>query len=140
MTVKNGITRRKQRYICRECGNIFVEGDKRTNDGVIAKKAMCTILYSIGKASFNRLAHIFDTWPSLIYRWIAEAGAKLPQTESSGDIKEMTFDEMLHFVGSKKTSYGSSKPLIVAHGELWPGCSATVILQRLDDSTTKLNI
>jgi transposase-like protein len=42
--VKNGITRRKQRYICRECGRIFVEGDNRTNDGVIAKKAMCTIL------------------------------------------------------------------------------------------------
>jgi len=48
------------------------------------------------------LAHIFDTWPSLIYRWIVEAGAKLPQTEISGEIKEMTFDEMWHFVGSKK--------------------------------------
>ena len=48
------------------------------------------------------LAHIFDTWPSLIHRWIAEAEAKLPQTEISGEIKEMTFDEMWHFVGSKK--------------------------------------
>jgi len=29
----------------------------------------------------------------------------------------------------KKTNVGSSKPLIVAHGELWPGFSAVVILQ-----------
>jgi hypothetical protein len=30
----------------------------------------------------------------LIYRWIVEAGAKLPETEISGEIKEMEFDEM----------------------------------------------
>jgi transposase-like protein len=137
--VKNGIIRRKQRYICRECGHIFTEGDKRTNDGIIAKKAMCTILYLLGKASFNMLAHVFDTWPSLIYRWIVEAGTKLPDTEVSGEIKEMEFDEMAAFVGSKKTSFGSSKPLIVAHGELWPGCLGIVILQPSADSTTKSN-
>ncbi|MDR2202885.1 MAG: hypothetical protein LBE76_00985 [Nitrososphaerota archaeon] len=67
-TVKNGIIRKKkkQRYICRECEHIFTEGDKRTNDGVIAKKDMCTILYSLGKASFNMIAHIFDTWLSIV--------------------------------------------------------------------------
>jgi transposase-like protein len=47
--VKNGMTRGKQRYRCNECGRIFVEGDTRTNDGVIAKKAMYTRLYSLGK-------------------------------------------------------------------------------------------
>jgi hypothetical protein len=48
------------------------------------------------------LAHIFDTWPSLIYRWIVEAGVKLPELEICGEIREMKFDEMWHFVGSKK--------------------------------------
>jgi len=56
--VKNGIIRKKQRYICRECGHIFVEGDQRTNEGVIAKKAMCTLLCSLGKASYTMLAKI----------------------------------------------------------------------------------
>jgi len=134
------MTREKQRYKCQECGYNFVEGDKRTNDKVAAKKAMCTILYSLSKASFNMLAHIFDTWPSLTYRWIAEAGAKLSEPKVSGEIKEMEFDEMWHFIGSKKTSFGSSKPLTVAHGELWPGCSAIVILQPSKDSIEKLNI
>ena len=135
--VKNGITRGKQRYKCKECGYNFVIGDDRTNEKIAAKKAMCVILYSLGKASYNMLAHIFDTWPSLVYRWIAEAGAKLPEQEISGEIKQMEFDEMWHFIGDKKTNFGSSRPLTVAHGELWPGCSAVVILQHSSDFTTK---
>ena len=135
--VRNGIVRGKQRYRCKECGYNFVEGDGRTNEKIAAKKAMCVIFYSLGKASYNMLAHIFDTWPSLVYRWIKEASAKLPEQEIAGEIRQMEFDEMWHFIGSKKTSFGSSKPLTVAHGELWPGCSAVVILQPLGDSTTK---
>ena len=135
--VKNGTTRVKQRYKCKECGYNFVVGDNRTNERTAAKKAMCVVFYSLGKASYNMLAHIFDTWPSLVYRWIVEAGARLPEQEISGEIEEMEFDEMWHFIGSKKTSFGSSKPLTVAHGELWPGYSAIVILQRSDDSTKK---
>jgi len=112
-------------------------GDNRTNERIAAKKAMCVILYSLGKGSYNMLAKIFNTWPSLIYRWITEAGVKLPAQEVSGAIREMEFDEMHHFINSKKTSFGLSKPLTVAHGELWPGCSAVVILQLSEDSMTK---
>jgi len=50
---------------------------------------MCTLLYSLGKVSFNMLAHIFDTWPSLVYRWIVQAGAKMPKEEIPGEICEM---------------------------------------------------
>jgi len=35
----------------------------------------------------------------------------------------------------KKTGFGSSKPLTVAHGEPWPGCSAVVILRLSGGST-----
>jgi hypothetical protein len=83
------------------------------------------------------LAKIFKTSPSLTYRWVVEAGARLPDQEISGNIAEMEFDEMWHFIGSKKTSFGSSKLLTVAHGELWPGYSAIVILQPSEDSITK---
>ena len=136
-TVKSGKVRGKQRYKCKECGYHFVEGDGRTNEKIAAKKAMCVLLYSLSKASFNGLARIFDSWPSLVYRWIVEAGAKLPDEEISGDIREMEFDEMWHFVGSKKEKYGSSKRLIVADGELLPGFSVVVILKPLDGSTTR---
>ena len=139
IAVKNGIIRGKQRYKCKSCGYNFVAGDGRTNEKIAAKKAMCVILYSLGKASYNMLAHIFDTWPSLVYRWIAEAGIKLTEQEIAGEIKQMEFDEMWHFIQAKKTNFGSSKPLTVAHGELWPGCSVIVMLQLSEGSITKLS-
>ena len=83
------------------------------------------------------LAKIFNTSPSLTYRWVVEAGRRLPEQEIPGDIMQMEFDEMWHFVKSKKTSFGSSRPLTVAAGELWPGCSVVVILQPSSDSITK---
>jgi len=131
-TVKNGKVREKQRFRCKGCGFNFILGDARTNEKIAAKKAMLVLLYALGKASFNLLARIFDTWPSQVYRWVVQAGLSLPEHEISGTIKEMEFDEMWHFIGSKKTNVGSSKPLIVAEGELWPGCSAIVILRPSD--------
>ena len=137
--IKRGKARGKQRYKCKECGYHFVEGDARTNEKIAAKKAMCVILYSLGKASFRMLAKIFNTSPSLVYRWIVEAGCKLPEPEVYSEIKHMEFDEMWHFIKSKKTNFGSSRPLTVAAGEPWPGCSVVVILQPSDDYTTKSN-
>lgn len=107
--VKNGKVRGKQRYRCKECGYNFVEGDARTNEKIQAKKAMCVLQYGLGKGSYNMLAKIYHTWPSLIYRWVKEAGEQLPEPEISEDIKEIEFDEMWHFIGQKKTKSGSSK-------------------------------
>ena len=136
-SVKNGKVRGKVRYKCKECGLNFVEGDGRVNESLVVKKALAVILYSLSKASFNMLGKIFGHSPSLLYRWIVEEMAKLPEPEVPGDIKEMEFDEMWHFIGSKKTNSGSSRRWIVAQGELLPGWPAVVMLQRLDGSTTR---
>ena len=135
--IKSGKANGKQRYHCKGCGYHFVEGDARTNEKIAAKKALCVIFYSLGKGSFRMLAKIFKTHPSLVYRWIVEAGAKLPYPNVANDIQHMEFDEMWHFIRSKKTNVGSSKPLTVVSGEPWPGCWAAVMLQHLDDSMTK---
>jgi len=135
--VKNGKVRDKARYKCKKCGLNFVEGDGRVNELLVVKKALAVILYSLGKASFNMLGKIFGHSPSLLYRWIVEEMAKLPEPAIPGDIKEMEFDEMWHFIGSKKTNSGSSKRWIVAQGELLPGWSAVVMLQRSGGSTTR---
>ena len=134
---KSGKVNGKQRYKCKECNYHFVEGDARTNDKIAAKKALCVIFYSLGKGSFRMLAKIFGTHPSLVYRWIVEAGALLPEPQVTDDIKHMEFDEMWHFIKAKKTNFGSSRPLTVVSGELWHGCWALVALQHSDDFTTK---
>ena len=138
--VKNGSVRGKPRFRCKDCGCNFVEGDGRVQDSVVVKKALAVILYSLGKASFGMLAKIFGVSRSLTYRWIAKEASRLPEPSVPGDIREMEFDEMWHFIGSKKTNNGSSKRWIVAQGELLPGLLAVVMLQHSRDSTTKSNI
>ena len=135
--VRNGIVAGKQRYRCKECGCNFREGDDRTSEKVLAKKALCVLLYAMGKGSFRMLGRILKIDHTLVYRWIRAFGESLPEPQVPGDITQMEFDEMWHFIGSKKENFGLSKPLTVAHGELWPGCSAVVILQHSDDSTTR---
>lgn len=136
-SVKNGKVRGKARYNCKKCSLNFVEGDERVSESLVVKKALAVILYSLGKASFNMLGKLFGHSPSLLYRWIVEEMAKLPEPAVPGDIKEMEFDEMWHFIGSKKTKSGSSKRWIVAQGELLAGWSAVVMLQRSGGSTTR---
>jgi len=65
-----------------------VEGDQRTNKKIRALKALCVLLYAVGKASFNMLAYLFQSWPSLIYRWIVEAGLKMPEPKITKELSE----------------------------------------------------
>ena len=135
--VKNGIVRGKQRYKCKKCGYNFVIGDERTNDKIIALKALVVLLYSLSKGSYNMLGTIFERDRSLIYRWIKEAGISFDEPYVGGEIKEIEFDEMWHFIGKKNENFGSLKPLIAARGRLSAGYSVVVMLQRSDGFTTK---
>ena len=138
--VKNGCTRGSQRYKCKECNFNFIEGDKRNKPETAVKKALCVILYSLGKASFNMLGKILNHSPSIIYRWVVEAMDKTQEPHIYSEIQEIEFDEMWHFIQSKKTNDGSSKRWIVAQGEVLPGLLAIVMLQPLNGSTRRSNI
>jgi transposase len=105
-SVKHGRARGKQRYRCKQCGLHFVEGDGRVKENLAAKKAMAVVLYSLAKASFGMLGKVFGVSRALTYRWVREAAEALPGFEVRGDIKEMEFDEMWHFIGSKKQALG----------------------------------
>ena len=135
--VKNGIVRGKRRYKCQRCAYNFIEGDNRIDKTLVLKKALAVLLYALGKASFGFLGKLFGVSRSLTYRWIRDAASELPDPTVSGTITEMEFDEMWHFIGSKKTNVGLSKPWIVGQGELWPGCSVIVMLQRSNGSTPR---
>jgi len=104
---------------------------------IAARKAMLILLYSLGKASFNTLANLFDMWPSQLYRWVTKEGLATTGQEIPGELRKIGFDEMSQFVESKKTSFEASKHLIAVHGEAWPGCSVIVMLQDSGSSATK---
>jgi len=138
--VKNGIVREQQRYWCKSCGYNFVLGDKRVKLDTAVKRAFAVILYALGKSSYGFIAKLFGVTPPAVQKWLKKEAEILQEPEVSAEITEMEFDEMWHFVGSKKTKNGLSKPWIVLHGELWPGLSAVVMLQPSNDSTTRSNI
>ena len=127
--VKNGTVRGKARWLCKDCRYNFVIGDGRVHADLVAKKALAVIMYSVCKSSYGMLGRLFGVSRSLTYRWIREAADQLPEPTVPGSIQEMEFDEMWHFIGSKKTKYGSSKRWIVAQGEPWPGSLVVVMLQ-----------
>lgn len=135
--IKNGRVRGQQRYRCKECGLNFIEGDKRQKRETVVKKALCVLLYSLSKASFNMLGKLLGHSPSIIYRWVKEAMDQTEEPKISGEIKEISFDEIWHFLGPKKTNFGSSKRLIVAQGKLLHGLQVLVILKPSKDYTTK---
>lgn len=56
------------------------------------------------------------------------------------DIQAIAFDEMWHFIQSKKENCGSLKPWIVAQGEPLPGYSVVVMLQHFNGSTINSNM
>ena len=58
----------------------------------------------------------------------------------AADIQEIEFDEMWHFIQSKKEKSGLSKPWIVVQGELLPGHSVVVMRQHSSGSMIKSNI
>ena len=135
--VKSGKVRDRQRYKCKECGYNFVIGDRRTNEKIAALKALCVLFYSLGKGSYNMLGKLFGRNRSLIYRWIREAGMSMKEPTIAEEITQIEFDEMWHFIQSKKRNFGSLKPLTAVAGELLPGFSVVVIAQPSDDSTIK---
>jgi transposase len=139
-TVKNGFVRDKQRYQCKVCGYNFVLGDERHSHATEVKKALGIILYSLGKASFGFMAKLLGVSRTTTYYWIRQAAAGTAEPTSASDIQEIEFDEMWHFIQSKKEKSGLSKPWIVAQGELLPGYSVIVMLQHSSGSMTHANI
>ncbi len=139
-THKSGIIRGKQRYKCRDCRKNFLETDGRSKPITEAKRALAVMLYTFSKASYNFLAKkIFHCSPTTVMNWIKRAGAEAKMPEITEDIKEIEFDEMWHFIGSKKTKNGFSRQWIVKQEKLLPGLQVTVMLQLSKNCTNKLN-
>jgi hypothetical protein len=111
------------------CTYYFVVGDGRTSEQIAALKALCILLFSLRHDSYEVLGKMLGRDSSLVYRWIRQAGLDTKEFVENEAIKQWNFDDLWQFLGLKKEKFNSSKPLIVADGELWPGCLATLILQ-----------
>ena len=125
--VKSGLARGMQRYKCKGCGYHFVEGDKREKMPKSAK-ALALLLYGMGKCSYGFIGKLLGISRMAVCKWIKAMGYELAEPEITAEIQELEFDEMWHFLKSKKTRNGSGKRWIVAQVEPSPGLLAVVIV------------
>jgi transposase len=134
--VKHGFVREKQRYFCKECGCNFIEGDKRVVYSSAAK-ALAVLMYGMCKASYGMISRLFNTSRSRVYHWVRNFGEALPEPKIPESCSDVEFDEMWHFIQSKKTKFGFGKHWIVLRGVVSQELSVIVLLKRSSASTTK---
>jgi hypothetical protein len=82
----------------------------------------------MGRASYGIIARLLKVSRTTVYRWVRQHAEQLPEPTIPLEVKEIEFDEMWHYIGSKKADAGSGKPWTVIHGELSPGSSVVVML------------
>lgn len=69
-TVKSGTVRGKQRYLCKQCGLHFVEGDQRENENSNFLKTLCTLFQMLGTMQYRTIGEYLKRDTSLIFRWM----------------------------------------------------------------------
>ena len=87
--VKSGMVRGKQRYLCKQCGFYFVEGDAREKDTAILPKALCTVFRALGvNAQYRTIGDfLWKRDPAQICRWIHGTPGKYKrEKERAGDL------------------------------------------------------
>lgn len=106
--VKNGFARTKQRYKCKDCNYNFIEGDLRKEKN-LDKQRMALHLY-LENMGFRAIGRVLGVSNVSVLNWVKSAGRFIKQHHQEQGypqkVKVMEFDEMWHFIGSKKESYG----------------------------------
>ena len=107
--VKNGKAQGKQRYKCKSCSLQFT---RLTHRGRPAQeKAMAVTLYTLG-LSIRAIARLIGVSPTAVLKWIKTFAKTHYEKPAPGDAIIVELDEMWHYLRSKKTSYGSGKPIV----------------------------
>ena len=91
--------------------------NERTNPQTTIKRAFAVILYSLAKASYGTIANLVS--PSTVQKWLAKEAALLSEPEIPINTRELEFDEMWHFIGSKKTKDGFTKQFLAGKTVAW---------------------
>lgn len=106
--VKNGVVRDKQRYRCKKCGCNFVQGDNRKEKNIDKQKlALHLYLENMGFRAIGRVLKVSNV---TVLNWVRNYGQSIreyhQEQEAPSKVRVMEFDEMWHFIGSKKENYG----------------------------------
>ena len=116
--VKNGKVQGKQRYKCKSCSLQFTRLTPRGRPA--QEKAMAVTLYTLG-LSIRAIARLIGVSPTAVLKWIKTFAKTHYEKPAPGAAIIVELDEMWHYLGSKKTSYGSGKLIVEKLGSLLTG-------------------
>ena len=133
--VKNGKVSSKQRWLCKECGYNFTRMVPRgVHPGL---KALAILMYSAGSSSYGMIARLLGVSRVSVYKWVRKEAEKIGEPNVPLTASHVEIDEMWHFVGSKKTSNGSSRPWIACKIKQSHGWLGLAIGELSESSTAK---
>ena len=100
-SVKAGFNHGRQRYKCKGCGRQFT----LTEDRNAQDRARALYLYVVG-LSMRAIARAFGVAPSTVLYWVRNFALMAYEKPTPQGAVEVEFDEMWHFLQSKKTRFG----------------------------------
>jgi len=125
-TFKSGFIKGEQRYRCKKCGRQFVP--TRQHGKTQTQKLTATLLY-INGLSLRTIARLLKVTATAVLKWVRQYAIEnyqKPQPQSN--TVEIELDEMWHYLGSKKTSFGFGKYIVVLPSNLLTGDVGVVIV------------
>lgn len=127
-TVKNGIVRGKQRYLCKQCGYHFVEGDQRENKNSYLLKILCKLFRILGAGQCRTIGAYLKRDTSLIHRWMNETSFEYKQRWKgyAYEFKDIygVFEEI------KQGGVANGKPILTADNVIDDLYVAIIVQQR----------
>jgi len=114
--IKNGFQSGIQRYKCKDCGcNPSVQ-----YVGHPEEFRMEVIRLYLDGMGVRALSRHFKIGVATVIRWVKKIAAALPEPEKPKSISVMQIDEMYHWIGEKKTKFGSGSRFAVRPVECSP--------------------
>ena len=107
---KNGKRNGKQCYMCLGCDYQFTLTESELNQKE-TRKAMAIALYLVG-LSMRTIAKFFAVNASTVQRWVRTFAIENYEKPTPEGPVIIELDEMWHFIGKKKTSFGYGKPIV----------------------------
>ena len=128
--VKNGKHLGRQRYRCKACTFQYTRTTSRGRPAT--EKATAVLLYTLG-LSLNCIARMFKVTTPAVLRWVRIFAEKTYEKPEPAEAVIVELDEMWHYLGSKKTNFGSGKLIVAVPVDSLTGNVGLVIRKRSRD-------
>ena len=125
--VKAGFQSGRQRFKCRLCGRLFVEGAQRGFPEEVKAKAIALYLEGLGFRAIGRLLGASNV---AVLKWVKKAAQELPEPETPAFVDVLELDELHHFVKKRAKKSGCGLLLTVSEIKQLDSSLVAVVSQR----------